>query len=171
MLAEPRVKHVWRLLVMTKEEIFNAKVGSLEMYGALFNIVAKEDGLDKAFKMHAAVGVPEGDKMGKAIKDYLAGKKINLTDLNKFMTSSMNSSGLSPEIKEGSKSLTLRFEKCPMYEGLQKAGLDHKTIQKMCAVMSKAEYNAINKYYPELEGKVKFRESPKGSCVEEFIIK
>jgi hypothetical protein len=58
-----------------------------------------------------------------------------------------------------------------MYEGFKMAGLDHKTIEKMCSAMSQAEYDAINKHFPKLEGKVKFRESSKDTCVEEFIIK
>jgi hypothetical protein len=58
-----------------------------------------------------------------------------------------------------------------MYEGFKMAGIDHKTIEKMCSVMAKAEYDTINKYYPKLEGKVKFRESAGKPCVEEWMIK
>jgi hypothetical protein len=140
------------------------------MYGALFNSLAKEVGMEKALKMHAAVGIPFGDQLGKTLKEQLAGKKVNIKALNKILQPMMSGMGFDAEVKEG-KSLTLRVAKCPMYEGFKMAGLDHKTIEKMCSAMSKAEYDAINNHFPELEGKVKFRESPSGSCIEEFIIK
>ena len=156
---------------MAKEEIFNAKVESMAMYGALLKQIIKEDGLEKALKMHAAVGVPEGDQMGKALKESLAGKKLNIPDLSKFIAKGNENVGMHAEFVETPKSLIIKFDKCLMYEGLQKAGVDHGTIQKMCASMSSAEYNELNKHFPELKGKVKFRDSPKSSCVEEFTIK
>lgn len=156
---------------MTKEDAFNAWVGSMNMYGAFFALVAKEVGMEKALKMNAAASEPFGDQMGKALKEELAGKKLNTKALNKVMSSMSAGWGMEPEIKVGPKSVTLRIDKCPQYEGLKMAGLDDKTIEKMCSTMSKTEYDAINKYYPELEGKIKFRKSPKDACIEEIAIK
>jgi len=143
----------------------------MSMYGALFNTVAKEVGIEKALKMHAAVGAPFGDQIGKALEEQLAGKKVNIRTLNRVLKPMMSSMGFDPEVTKGPKSLTIKVAKCPMYEGFKMAGLDHKTIEKMCSAMSQAEYDAISKHYPKLEGKVKFRESSKDPCVEEFIIK
>jgi len=157
--------------MMASEDAFNTWVGSMNMYGALFKLVVKEIGLDKALKLNAAVGGLYGDQMGKALKEQLAGKKFNIKNLNKVLTPMFIGWGVSPEIKESSKSITLRMDKCPQYEGFKMAGLDDKTIEKMCSTMVKAECDAINKYYPGLEGRVKFRESPKDACIEEFIIK
>jgi hypothetical protein len=171
MLVEPSVKHVWRMLMMEREDAFNASVGSMNMYGALFKLVVKEVGIDRALKLNSAVAELYGDQMGKALKESLADKKFNIKDLNKVLIPMLKGWGISPEIKETSKSITLRMDKCPQYEGFKMAGLDHETIEKMCTTMSKAEYEAINKYIPELEIKIKFRESPKDACVEEFIIK
>jgi hypothetical protein len=157
--------------MMTKVDAHQTWVEAMSMYGALFNSVAKEVGIEKALKMHAAVGEPFGDQIGKALEEQLAGKKVNIRTLNKVLKPMMIGMGYDPEVKKGPKSLTIQVAKCPMYEGFKMAGLDHKTIEKMCSAMSQAEYDAISKHFPKLEGRVKFRGSSKETCVEEFIIK
>jgi hypothetical protein len=159
------------MVMMAKEDAYHAWVDSMSMYGALFNSIAKEVGMEKALKMHAANGVPFGDQMGKTLEELLAGKKVGVRALNKVLKPMMSGMGFEPEVKKGPKSLTIRIAKCPMYEGFKMAGLDHNTIEKMCSAMSQAEYDAINKHFPKLHGKVKFKESSKDVCVEEFIIK
>jgi translation initiation factor 2 alpha subunit (eIF-2alpha) len=171
MQAEPNDKHVWMLVKMAKDDKFHAWVDSMSMYGSLFNLIAKEVGMEKALKMHAAIGAPFGDQIGNTLKEQLAGKKVNIRALNKIIKPMMSGMGYESEVKKSPKSLTIRVTKCPMYEGFKMAGLDHKTIEKMCSAMSQAEYDAINKHIPKLEGRVKFRESPNDVCVEEFIIK
>ena len=156
---------------MTKKDTFDASVNSISMYGAFFNIVAKEVGMEEALKLHAAVGELWGDATGKALKEQLGDKKVNIRAVNKVLKPMMNSFGFELEVEKSPKLLVLHVSKCPMYEGYRMAGLDHKTIEKMCSAMAKAEYDAINKYYPKLEGKVKFRESAGKSCVEEWVIK
>jgi len=156
---------------MTKKDTFNASVNSISMYGTFFNIVAKEVGMEKALKLHAAVGETWGDATGKALKEQLGDKKVNIRTLNRVLKPMMNSFGFEIELEKSPKSLVLCVSKCPMYEGFKMAGIDHKTIEKMCSVMAKAEYDTINKYYPKLEGKVKFRESAGKPCVEEWTKK
>jgi len=156
--------------MMTKKDTFDASANTLNMYGTFFNMVAKEVGMEKALKLHADVGGVWGEATGKALKEQLGDKKIGVTALNRVLKPMMKSFGFDAEVKKGPKSLTLSISKCPMYDGYKMAGLDHKTIEKMCSSMAKAEYDAINKYYPKLIGSVKFRESAGKPCIEEFII-
>ena len=76
---------------MTKEDVFNAWVGTMSMYGAFFSLVAREVGMEKALKMHAAGAEPFGDRMGRALKDELGGKKIGIDALLKMRSPMMAS--------------------------------------------------------------------------------
>ena len=156
---------------MSREDAYNGAVGSMSMYGGLFQSIVKELGMEKALGMHAKQGETFGDEFGKVLKTQLGGKKLDVKALNKAMMPMMSSFGFDMEVKENPKSLVLKISKCPMYDGFKMAGLNHETIEKMCSAMSKAEYASIKSHYPELEGRVKFRESPNGSCQEEFVLK
>jgi hypothetical protein len=156
---------------LTREDVYNAWVSSMSMCGSLFKSIVKELGMAKALEMLAKQGEPFGDELGKVLKTQLGGKKLDVKALNKAMMPMMSSSGVDAEVEENPKSLVLKISKCPQYDGFKMAGLDHETIGKMCSAMAKGEYASIMRHYPELEGRVKFRETPNGVCQEEFVIK
>ena len=49
-------------------------------------------------------------------------------------------------------------------------GLDHETIGKACNAMSSAEYAQLKKYYPDVEGSIKFKDSSEGYCLEKITL-
>ena len=156
---------------MSREDAYNGAVGSMSMIGGLFQSIVKELGMEKALWMHAKQGETFGDELGKVLKKQLGGKKLDVKALKTALMPMMSSYGMDAEVKENPKSLVLKVSKCPQYDGFKMAGLDHETIGKMCSAMAKAEYASIMRHFPEFEGRVKFRETPNGSCQEEFVLK
>jgi hypothetical protein len=78
--------------------------------------------------------------------------------------------GMTPEIENNANSFALSWRRCPMYEGLRMAGLDHATIEAMCKCSTEAGYAAHKKVFPQLSGALKFRVAPDQPCVEEFTL-
>lgn len=155
---------------MAKEDVFNAHVSSMSMYGGLFKEIVKEVGLEKALKMHAKQGEPFGTAMGEMLKQKLGKKKADTKTLNAIAQPMMEGFGMDPQIDVAPESLKVKTLRCPMYEGFKAAGIDHKTIEKMCNGMANAEGSVLTKIYPSIEYSWKFKASPDGYCLEEFKI-
>jgi hypothetical protein len=83
----------------------------------------------------------------------------------------MESFGFDPEYDVSPTEISLKVQRCPIYEGLKMAGLDHETIGKTCNAMSSAEFAKLKEYYPNVEGSVKYRDSSEGYCLEKFTLK
>jgi hypothetical protein len=141
------------------------------MYGGLFKSVIEELGLEKALELHSKQGEPFGVIIGERLKEELSGKDPDMRILKSIIEPLMGSFGFTAEYQADKNSLNIIIPKCPMYAGFQMAGLDHDTITKMCAAMSKVEMDGVNRYHPTVYGKVQHKDLPEGTCIESFFIK
>ena len=155
---------------MSKKSTFQATSASLSMYGGFFKDVSQDVGLEKAVAWHANQGKGYGAQLAGALKEELGRKKLNLSTLESVYAKALGLFGIVPKFEKKRSTLSVTVSQCPMYEGLSRAGLDHKTIELMCSQMAVAEYEVLKNAFPNLSGCVKFRSAPDQACVEEFVI-
>jgi len=156
---------------MAREEAYNATMSSMSMYGGLFKAIADDVGLDKALEYHGKQGEPFGMMIGETLKQQLGDKKPTAEVLKAVLQPGMEGFGFDVEFDMSPMEILLKIPRCPFYEGFKMAGLDHETIGKTCSAMSSVEFAKIKEYYPNIEGSVKFRDSPEGYCLEKFTLK
>jgi len=156
---------------MAKEDVYNATMISMSMYGGLFKAIADDVGLDKALEYHAKQGIPFGTMIGETMKQQLGDKAPTTEALKSVLQPLMGSFGFDAEYDVSPTEISNKIPRCPLYDGWKMAGLDHETIGKMCSAMSSAEFAQLKKYYPKIEGSVKFRDSSEGYCLEKFTLK
>ena len=156
---------------MAKENVFNATMSSMSMYGSLFKAIADDFGLDKALEYHGKQGEPFGMMIGETLKQQLGDKKPTAEALKAVLQPSMEGFGFDAEFDVSPTEISLKVQRCPFYEGFKMAGLDHETIGKTCSAMSSVEFAKIKEYYPNIEGSVKYRGSSEGYCLEKFTLK
>jgi hypothetical protein len=78
--------------------------------------------------------------------------------------------GMNIEIDEAPSSVRLGVRRCPLYEGLRMAGLEHDTVEAMCKRGVDLGYARLNQAFPRLSGALYFRPTPDQPCVEEFTL-
>ncbi len=155
---------------MSKKDLFNATKQTMSLYGGFFKDVAQEVGMEKALVMHANQGKAVGAGLAATLKAELGRKKINLAALESVTTKMVQSLGMEPKIEKKRGVLKEEHLRCPLYEGLSSAGLDHDTIETMCKQLSVLEYAEITKAFPNVSASVKFRATAAEPCIEEFTI-
>ena len=153
------------------EEVFNAWTNSISLYGGLFKAIMEEQGLEKALKLHAKQFEPTGNMWGEQLKQALGDKAPDMKVFSTILKPMFESFGLIGEFEVDPTTITITSTKCPLYAGYQMAGLEHQTIVKMCKASAKANFDMLNKHYPELYGSVQPKESPDGICIEKFYMK
>jgi len=156
---------------MAREEVFNAAKSAFSMYGGLFNGIAQEIGMEKALELHAKQGESFGAMIGEMLRQQLGNKGPDTKTFSSILRLLYVGFGFDAEFDVGPTSISIKVTRCPFYEGARMARLDHETIGNMCKAMANAEYTKLKEYYPKTEGKVKYRESPEGYCLEQFTLK
>ncbi len=156
---------------MAKEDVFNATMSSMSMYGGLFKAIADDVGLDKAIEYHGKHGETFGMMIGETLKQQLGDKAPTTEALKSVLQPMMEGFGFDAEFDVSPTEVSIKVQRCPIYEGFKMAGLDHETIGKMCSAWYTAEYAQLKKYYPKIEGCVKYRDSSEGYCLDKFTLK
>ena len=156
---------------MAKEQVFNASMSSMSMYGGLFKATADDVGLDKALEYHAKQGEPFGMMIGETLKQQLGDKAPTTEALKSVLQPEVEGWGFDAEFDVSPTAVSIKVQRCPIYEGFKMAGLDHETIGKMCGAWYSAEYAQLKKYYPIIEGSLKYRDSSEGYCLDKFTLK
>jgi hypothetical protein len=152
---------------MAREEIFNATMSSMSMYGGLFKAIADDIGLDKAIEYH---GESFGMMIGETLKQQLGDKAPTTEALKSVLQPEVEGFGFDAEFDVSPTELSIKVPRCPIYEGFKMAGLDHETIGKTCSAWYSAEYAQLKKYYPKIEGNLKYRDSSEGYCLDKFTL-
>ena len=155
---------------MGREDVFNAVKSVASIYGGFFKDVAEEIGMERALALHAKQGEGFGVMLAGMVRDQLGDKEFDMKTFSSVYSGAYEGFGFTYEMEESHTSILVKAYQCPLYEGFKMAGLDDKTIESMCSLMSAAEYAEIKKVYPELTGRVKFRTAPDKPCVEEFLL-
>lgn len=156
---------------MAKEDVFNATMSSMSMYGGLFRAIADDVGLDKAIEYHAKHGESFGMMIGETLKRQLGDKTPTTEALKSVLQPIMEGFGFSTEFDVSPTEVSIKVPRCPIYEGFKMAGLDHETIGKTCSAWYSAEYAQLKKCYPRIEGSLKYRDSSEGYCLDKFTLK
>jgi len=156
---------------MGKEDVFNAIMSSMSMYGGLFKSITDDVGLDKALEYHAKQGESFGMMIGETLKRQLGDKAPTTEALKSVLQPEVEGWGFDAEFDVSPTAVSIKVQRCPIYEGFKMAGLDHETIGKMCSAWYSAEYTQLKKYYPKIEGRLKYRDSSEGYCLDKFTLK
>ena len=156
---------------MAKEDVFNATMSSMSMYGGLFKSITDDVGLDKALEYHAKRGESFGMMIGETLKRQLGDKAPTTEALKSVLQPEEEGWGFDAEFDVSPMEVSIKVSRCPCYEGFEMAGLDHEMIGKMCSAWYSALYAQLKKYYPKIEGRLKYRESSEGYCFDKFTLK
>ena len=157
-------------MAKANESAFEAAKNAYTMYGWFLQEVAREAGWDKAIAIHAGVGDKIGGMLGGMVRAKCGEQKADAACVSAVLEETNKGFGIDYEVQASNGGVTARYERCPVYEGLAVAGIDHTTIQRLCQGISSRQYEHLHALVPELTGKVKIRESASDNCVEEYIL-
>ncbi len=155
---------------MMKEDAFNAAKAAFSLYGGFFKDMAEEVGLEKAVSLHAKQSAAFDALLVGMIKERLGDGEIDLGTFASVRSEALAALGMTTQIGEAPNLLTLGVQRCPLYEGLRMAGLEHATIEEMCRQGTVLGYAEFNTAFPRLSGCLKFRPVADQPCVEEFAL-
>lgn len=156
---------------MPMQDAFDAAKAAMTIYGGFFKDVTNEIGLERALALHAKQGEGFAAALSAATKERAGGGEF---DLGAFAAAYCDMAekgfGMAGETAGGFGSLRTKWARCPVYEGLSAAGLDHETIGRMCQAMSEVECAALSREYPKLSGRLEYRAAADQPCYEEFAL-
>ena len=152
------------------DSAFEAAKNAYTLYGWLLQEVAKEVGWDKALASNAGVGDRLGGLVGGIVRAKCGERKPDAACISAVLEDGYKGFGIDYEIQAHEGGVTVRYERCPIYEGLAASGIDHATIQQLCEAVAAREFGHLNATVPARTGTAKVRESPGGHCVEEYVL-
>ena len=155
-------------MVRANESAFGAAKNAYMTYGWLLQEVAKGSGWDKTIAIHSGVGDKFGGMLGGMVRAKCGQQKPDAACVSAVVEEMCKAVGIDCEIEASNGGLKVRYERCPIYEGLAASGINHATIQQLCEAIAGREFGQLNELVPELTGKAKVRERPGDSCVEEY---
>jgi hypothetical protein len=121
-------------------------------------------------KLYELVGESFGAGNAQTWKQQFGDKTPTPKELAEAFSSMYDSFGFEYVTKVEKTTVRNEIKKCPFYEGLSMAGLDHVTINKMCQMASKGEERALKEAYPMFDVLAVPRKKPDGVCVESYTI-
>ena len=137
---------------MAKDDVFNATMSSMSMYGGLFKAIADDVGLDKAIEYHGKQGELFGMMISETLKQQLGDKAPTTEALKSVLQPEVEGFGFDAEFDVSPTEVSIKVPRCPIYEGFKMAGLDHETIGKMCSARARQIHSEIieetNPYIP-----------------------
>lgn len=152
------------------DSAFEAAKNAYTMYGWLLQEVAKEAGWDKAIARNAGVGDRLGGVVGGMVRAKCGEQKPDAACISAVLEDGYKGFGIDYEIQAREGGVTVRYDRCPIYEGLAASGIDHATIQQLCQAISSHEYEQLHGLLPEVTGKIKIREGASDTCLEEIVM-
>jgi steroid delta-isomerase-like uncharacterized protein len=152
------------------DHAFEAAKVAYTGYGWLLQEMAKELGWDRTIAIYAGIGDKAGQWLGGMVLARSGGQKPDVACLSAVLAHTYRGMGIECETKPSNGGMTIRIERCPIYEGLAASGIDHATIQKLCEGEASRRSGQLHGLVPELMDKVTFRENPSENCVEEFVL-
>jgi len=143
------------------------------MFGAFFNTVIQEVGMEKALALLSKCNENLGSMMGKMMKEQMGIKELDAKEIISMMKGISEDFGFGSVIEESPTAVLVKQFKCPFYTGLQEVGFNHEDIEAFCrngpAVTMKAYVEQLD---PNVDYQLKkFPSSPDDFCVEEFVLK
>lgn len=152
------------------DDVFSAAKAAFSLYGGLFRDVANEFGLEKALTLHARQAEAFDTVLANLLKIQLSEKHLDLKTFGSARSEALRVLGITVRIDEDANSIRVGVGPCPLYEGLQAAGLAHATIEAMCQRGVDLGYARLAEAFPGLSGSLQFRRSQDQRCVEVFTL-
>ena len=147
---------------MDLDERYIASSNVWRRYGILFKVLIDKYGIEKAIDHHLEARLEVSDKAMGVLKekhDTLDTETYAMTLKNNF-----HRSGYDTYVKVTDNSIEVTVNRCPFYNGLSQAGIEHDTILRIC----NNSYAQRARNYPLFLGLIKQRDAAEGHCVEAF---
>ena len=156
---------------MGKKDVHNGMASGISILGLYFKSAADNLGQEKALDLYEKVGESFGAGNAQSWKEKFQGRTPTTKELRDTLSSMYKGMGFEFSIRAGKQKVTNKISRCPFYDGLALAGLDHETIHSMCVRASRGEERALKAAFPELDVFAEPRGYPDGVCIEGDKIK
>lgn len=159
---------------MAQEEVYQATKKIFGLYGAFFNLVAQQIGIERALDLHIKAHERLGITAGKVLKEKLGKAKPELQSLGNILRESNLSIGIESEVAEMNQtSIVFHNLKCPLYDGYRLGGCDDKTAETLCQQGAPAKLGSTLTYLnPDIKYHLQYyRMKPEEPCKEIIQLK
>jgi hypothetical protein len=102
------------------------------MFGAFFNTVIQEVGMEKALALLSKCMEDMGSMMGKTMKEQMGIKELDAKTIISMMKELGEDFGFGSVIEESPTMVRFKSDQCACYEGSQRAGLGELSLEAMC---------------------------------------
>ena len=114
------------------EDVWKGAAAGCSVFVGLFNVVAAEDGEEKAFGMLNKLGTAIGTHTGEMFKQQLGDQKLDVKKLSEFIVAFNTPFGCQMEIEQETDSFRIRHHNCPLAAAYKTMGVDHETGKRIC---------------------------------------
>lgn len=149
---------------------YPALKSAFTLYGRFFRSVVSEIGLERALALHAAQGREMGQWVAGLIASHSAGQSPGPRALAAALREYYEAFGVTYSSVQKPGKVVMTATRCPVYDGLAAAGLEHATIQAVCMSISGAQHAALHDCCSAVAATLDFRASSLEPCVEEFAL-
>jgi hypothetical protein len=159
---------------MLREEVYQATKKIFGLYGAFFDLVAQQIGIEKALDLHIKAHERLGITAGKLLKDKLGKERPDLQELGNILRESNLGIGIESEVADmNPTSIVFSNLKCPLYDGYRLGGLDDKTAETLCQQGAPAKLGSTLMYLnPDIKYHLQYyRTKPDEPCKEIIELK
>ena len=159
---------------MLREEVYQATKKIFGLYGAFFDLVAQQIGIEKVLDLHIKAHERLGITAGKLLKDKLGKERPDLQELGNILRESNLGIGIESEVADmNPTSIVFSNLKCPLYDGYRLGGLDDKTAETLCQQGAPAKLGSTLMYLnPDIKYHLQYyRTKPDEPCKEVIQLK
>ena len=159
---------------MLREEAYQAAKKIFGLYGAFFDLVAQQIGVEKALDLHIKAHERLGIMAGKLLKDKLGKERPDLKELGNMLRESNLGIGIESEVADmNPTSIVFSNLRCPLYDGYRLGGLDDKTAETLCQQGAPAKLGSTLMYpNPDIKYHLQYyRIKPDEPCKEIIQLK
>ncbi len=153
---------------MSRKDVYNGMVSGVSILGLYFKTTAESLGQNTALEIYEKVGEHFGAGNAQAWKEKFKDRTPTTKELRETLSDMYKGMGFEFKMRAGKYRVTNKISKCPFYNGLALAGLDHETIHSMCMRASRGEERMLTAAYPEYEVFAEPKTSPTGICFEGY---
>jgi hypothetical protein len=156
--------------IMWSKDVFNTARNIFMLFGSFFNEVSKEISHNRTLEIFIK---SDHERRITRINQLLEIDELDLNDFAKQIEMFWYNMGFDVKVEATQTSIITTTKKCPLYDGLLAAGVDHSTIEAFCRGKDEAGDALYKQLYRPYAGVKmhKFRSGPDDICIEEVIYK
>jgi hypothetical protein len=154
------------------EDVFKGAVAGCSAFVGLFNVIAAEEGGEKASEMLKKLGSAMGSHSGEMLKESLGGQGLDAQKLSELIAGFDASFGARTEVEQEGDAFKLRVHDCPLAAAYAMMGVDHETGKRICEDWGVTLFgNLMSVLAPNGKYELcQFRESWDGYCEESYSV-